>query len=373
MGQLNFTGNCKHHILKDWLRRMIISGEYQPGDKLPSDNELAREHSISNATIRAAIASLVHEGLVYRIQGKGTYVAERKQGPIDIALVMPHLYAEVLQYKRSSPDIMPRLISAIEDEARKNNADIILYLDHGSIDKERKNLSYILDRNADAALIFYTGGMQNLDELGRVRDSGIPIVMIDRYIEGSGIDYIGTNNASGIRKAMEMLVDHGFRSIHYFEIPTFFFTSERERHDAYIDACVDLQLVPAIHTILPDSNDSDRPVDWQENVCSRYVTGIMENRSGPVAFFAENGPVQSLIWSALQSAEFNHDEIAIAVFDEPFVNMPDDIMYIEITQSLEEIGRQSVRTLISKLNGSVGKTHLVIEPEIHVTGNLNHK
>ena len=119
-------------------------------------------------------------------KGKGSYVAEKKPGPIDIALVLPHLYAEVLKYGKSSPDIMPRLVSAIEDEARKNNADIILYLDHGSNEKERRNLGYLLDRNADAALIFYTGGMQNLDELGRVRDSGIPLVMIDRYVEGAG-------------------------------------------------------------------------------------------------------------------------------------------------------------------------------------------
>ena len=372
MEKLKFVGNCKHQVLKEWLRRMIISGRYQPGDKLPSDNELAREHGISNATIRAAIASLVHEGLVYRIQGKGSYVAEKKPGPIDIALVLPHLYAEVLEYGKSSPDIMPRLVSAIEDEARKNNADIILYLDHGSNEKERRNLGYLLDRNADAALIFYTGGMQNLDELGRVRDSGIPLVMIDRYIEGSEIDYVGTNNASGVKQAMQKLVESGFRTIHYFEVPTWFFTSERERHDAYIEACIELQLVPSIHSILPDNSETDRLPGWQDDVTNTLVAQIMDNRTGPVAFFAENGPVQNLIWLALQSKEFKYDEIAIAAFDEPFADMPDEILHIEIIQPLEEIGRQSVRTSINRLKGSTDITHMMLEPEIRITGNITY-
>lgn len=56
----------------------IQSGELKPGDKLPSERELAENLNVSRITARQAIESLLEGGLIYREQGRGSFIAERK-------------------------------------------------------------------------------------------------------------------------------------------------------------------------------------------------------------------------------------------------------------------------------------------------------
>lgn len=60
------------------LRKQIESGEYKAGDKLPPERELAEWLQVSRITARQAIDALVESGMVYREQGRGTFVAEPK-------------------------------------------------------------------------------------------------------------------------------------------------------------------------------------------------------------------------------------------------------------------------------------------------------
>ena len=64
--------------LRDLLREQIEQGRYRPGEPIPSERELCRAHRISRITVRQAIAGMIHDGLLVRKQGKGTFVARRK-------------------------------------------------------------------------------------------------------------------------------------------------------------------------------------------------------------------------------------------------------------------------------------------------------
>ena len=57
------------------LASAIASGEYGPGDKLPSETTLAAEMGVNRLTVRRAIEELSRAGLVQSRQGSGTYVA----------------------------------------------------------------------------------------------------------------------------------------------------------------------------------------------------------------------------------------------------------------------------------------------------------
>ena len=54
----------------------IDANELLPGDRVPSERELAENMHVSRTTARLAIDELVASGVVYREQGRGTYVAE---------------------------------------------------------------------------------------------------------------------------------------------------------------------------------------------------------------------------------------------------------------------------------------------------------
>lgn len=52
----------------------ISDGTYGPGDKLPSESELMQAHHMSRVTVRKALEQLVAEGVLFKKQGKGTFV-----------------------------------------------------------------------------------------------------------------------------------------------------------------------------------------------------------------------------------------------------------------------------------------------------------
>lgn len=57
------------------VRDQIVHGSLVPGDRLPTEREMAEQHGVSRAVIREAVAKLIHEGLVNSRQGVGAFVA----------------------------------------------------------------------------------------------------------------------------------------------------------------------------------------------------------------------------------------------------------------------------------------------------------
>lgn len=61
------------------LRSRLASGEFAPGDSLPSEGELGRQYAVSRITVRQALETLKRDGLISRQRGRGTFVTERVQ------------------------------------------------------------------------------------------------------------------------------------------------------------------------------------------------------------------------------------------------------------------------------------------------------
>ncbi|HBW34702.1 GntR family transcriptional regulator [Desulfosporosinus sp. BICA1-9] len=61
----------------DKLVPLIVSGRYNPHDKLPSENEIADQYKVPRITARKAYERLEELGHIYKQQGKGSYVKDR--------------------------------------------------------------------------------------------------------------------------------------------------------------------------------------------------------------------------------------------------------------------------------------------------------
>lgn len=64
--------------IEDWIKEQIETGVLKPGDQIPSELEMVDRFLISRMTVRRAIERLAVSGVLYRIPGKGTFVAEEK-------------------------------------------------------------------------------------------------------------------------------------------------------------------------------------------------------------------------------------------------------------------------------------------------------
>jgi len=64
-----------YYQLQRTIQEDIERGLWKPGENIPPERTLAEEHNVSVGTVKKALLNLVHEGYLYRVQGKGTYVA----------------------------------------------------------------------------------------------------------------------------------------------------------------------------------------------------------------------------------------------------------------------------------------------------------
>jgi GntR family histidine utilization transcriptional repressor len=81
--------------VKEWIRGHIASGQWRPGDPVPSESALMLRFSVSRMTVNRALRELAGEGLVVRVQGSGTTVAQLHR--ISSRLTIRDIHEEVTE------------------------------------------------------------------------------------------------------------------------------------------------------------------------------------------------------------------------------------------------------------------------------------
>ena len=141
----------KHQEVFERLRAAIRSGEYSPGDRLPTEAEFIQHFSVSRTTVNRALRDLQNEGILTRRRGSGTYIPKDKRDAARTAMwfMLPPLEvgslfsvvqrilvreAETLGWSISvrelSPAIDKREAKGVVDDMIDRGADGLFYLPH---------------------------------------------------------------------------------------------------------------------------------------------------------------------------------------------------------------------------------------------------
>ncbi len=116
----------QYRKLYEILRKHIVSGVYEEGSLLPSENELCAAHGMTRPTVRHALDSLVKDGLILKKQGKGSIVRKPPQniGILSIsgtasAVGVRYLKTDILQKPliKTWPENFPFELSELEKES----------------------------------------------------------------------------------------------------------------------------------------------------------------------------------------------------------------------------------------------------------------
>lgn len=114
------TKDFKYLTFYNEVKRKIISKEYLEGNMLPSETQFMAKYNISRITVRNAIALLEQEGYVYRIQGKGCYVAGNfRQQSLDKI----HSYTDMILAAGMVPD--RKVLSCLVKPSTKKEAAML--------------------------------------------------------------------------------------------------------------------------------------------------------------------------------------------------------------------------------------------------------
>jgi GntR family transcriptional regulator len=108
--------------LEDWITNGLQDGSLCPGDRLPSENELSEKLKVSPITVKRALDDLRRQGLIQRIQGRGSFIAEQQKIylPLNRLFSLTHLTLQqgmtparrTLSIAEQSPN--PRLADSLD-------------------------------------------------------------------------------------------------------------------------------------------------------------------------------------------------------------------------------------------------------------------
>lgn len=108
-------------VIAAQLSRMISAGDYESGEKLPTERQLSEQFGVGRSSMREALRSLASEGLVRIEHGIGVFVAdpsERRDGHSGLLVVgeytVPELFEVRLPLERQAAGLAAERISADE-------------------------------------------------------------------------------------------------------------------------------------------------------------------------------------------------------------------------------------------------------------------
>jgi LacI family transcriptional regulator len=239
-----------------------------------------------------------------------------------------------------------------------------LCLDNDCVEGERENLTQLLARRVDGLVLSYIGGETNVDCLAALEQAGIPIVFFDRYVEGMQAHCVITDNLLGAYRATQTLVDRGFPRV-YWLAHTEKSTTVHDRSEGHRRA---LQARGLYHEDLVVSFPPSTDIVTQRDMAYEATRQLLTRAPAPFAILALNTPILGGAWEALREAGLNHDDFALACFDEFPGQLPEDVLFVDVLQPLQEIGRLAAQMVLEAVAGNREPRRVVLPPAIRCAG-----
>jgi GntR family transcriptional regulator, arabinose operon transcriptional repressor len=196
-----------HAQIAAQLRRDVREARYAPGQRLPSEVGLARLLGVSRGTLRQALGTLLSDGLLQTIPGRGTFVSDGQ--PLRQAGLIGMILPSVVRARN------PELIGGAEETFRRAGYSMILGISGDERWLETEQLQRIVGQGASGAIIYTVDGPLDVPAFRRQVDRGFPLVLIDRFIPDLPVDSVTIDNLSGGFLAVQHLASVGFRRIGY--------------------------------------------------------------------------------------------------------------------------------------------------------------
>lgn len=215
----------KHSIVKEKITEWIVSGNVRPGEKIPSENELVKMFGVSRHTVRQAVGDLVHEGLLYREQGAGTFCSFQSKHLLDPALPQgSSAFPATPANKKNigvittyiSDYIFPSIIKGIESYLTAQGYSLTFACTDNNVEKERQCLQTMLSRQIDGLIVEPTKSSNhnpNINYYLELEQKNIPYLMINQFYPQLMPPHIIVNDEQGGFAATDHLIGLGHERI----------------------------------------------------------------------------------------------------------------------------------------------------------------
>lgn len=248
----------KYNQVRDQLEKLLASGEYAPGDKLPSERELANTLSVSLVTLRKSLSDIEQKGLISREHGRGTFMRGVSHhfsppGTSSIAYVMcEHRQMGDLGYEEALVGQQHMLRSVASHFSHRNRQ--VMLVPFSDIEFAEGRMPPILERKEVAGVVL--DGEYTDMHCGSLLRLGIPVVALGNRPIHMKISRISVDINEASYLLTKGLSSHlaGKGKIHLVTEPFQFFYS-RQILAGYARACREVGQDVELHVLSQTGND----------------------------------------------------------------------------------------------------------------------
>ncbi len=358
------SGTPKHQIIRRKLAEQIRTGLYRSGDRLPPLSDLAVQYGVSNSTVREAVSALVHEGLLVSSQGRGTYVADLSRRRITVGLVIPSVFHDGQNEGSPGADIMPHYVRSIESEVRLRGGNLMLKLDYGDEAVFRDNVLSLPQADVQGAIVLCTGSVQSTDCLYRAERKGLPVVLLDRRLQGSRFATVCTDNTGAACELTNLLISsEAAPVICIAAVQSFVLEPVQDRVMGYVRAMASRSQEPEV--IYIDTSDlSNWYAAFDRVIAMRQVGAV------PGVLFTHANLLVAF-WRYLLHRQEPLERYRAAHFDETYMQPPQDLCVVTAVQSLDAVGRIAVDRLWALMDGKEASDHVLLPVRVRLNSAMN--
>lgn len=373
-----------HVQLLNQMRHLILSGEWAPGSRLPSEADLQRDLRISRGTIRQALKNAAIEGLIERVPSKGTFVAQPP--PCDApSHTIGYITSDFLS------DFQHQVLRGAEQAARAKGFRLLFSSSNQDVNTENQLLQQMIADQVSGIVIWPVFGdspPRLLLELGKQCEP--PLVLMDRTLRGLACDSVTSDNYAGAYAATEHLVQLGHERIVFMTRPLLQLSTIADRLTGHGDALRDAGKTPSEPWII-GSESHGQGERYTLELYNGSVTGAettkIAKRLGqsrrPTAILAMNDLTALLALKAATQANLSVPrDLSLVGFDDLYFLAFLPLPLTTVAQDTHELGKRAAELLIERIEGCADPprsellpTRLVVrastaEPPHSSSGNL---
>lgn len=272
------TLNTRQSLVEQF-RSAIKEGEYRPGQTLPTEAELIKEHDLSRHNVRMAMLELVNEGLITRTPGQGTVVLRRKIRSRRITLVV----------QEPREWLAAGLAHGLMDTLREPNIRLELATCGDDQEEFDQTIRDVVESGSDGVVVSPLPWLRNHEWAFRLKQAGIPFV-VNGILEGVETNVVSTDNYLGGQLAARHLIEQGYRRL-YVVTPALASMADRQRLDGFLSIVAEYDEVESCLPIffpLQQVDKREHQMPWlaSQRAWKRYAERIKPSK--PIGVFAIN-------------------------------------------------------------------------------------
>jgi len=336
-----------HIQLLNDMRHRILSGEWTPGSRLPSEHTLQNLLGISRSTIRQAINAAKAEGLLESVPGKGTFVSQKvKSGN-------SRLVGFVIPYFRSGFD--SQLLRGAESALRAHGYRVIFCNSERQLQEEDRLLRLLMQDHVVGILIWPVMDENPARYLFDLVRQNVPVTLMDRTLPGLDADVVLCDNFKGGYEATRHLIARGHRRIAFLARPHLNLWPIAERLRGYRRAMQEAGLEPLAPILIGAEEEIStdyalRSYTNAEGADLKQIREYLGRADRATAIFAMN---DLMALQVLRAAELAHihvpRELSVVGFDDIDFASHLEIPLTTIAQDPFRLGQEAARALLQRI------------------------